>query len=357
MGLPLYIDFEFGHSKKRYLGLVCCVWQFQNSTRKFNLLSKKERERCRDELWFIADQNPDVVLVSYGIDAEVRSLFSLFQVNHINKLPFKHFICLHREHKMLANKSKALCYGEVIASSQKVKRPFNADKAREDNKDDKKYVNLLNALYKFLNVFSVEHCSYKTLYTEMCVRQHIPELENNMEGILEYCEMDVKHLPALYKTVWVEECTRLKEFPPEQLYKWALLRGRYGAIVAEKVQNGYYIDKVKYMNMTASYGAILTAICEEINKQWPINTFVYDPKLLRYVFKSDVVRHYIRTNAPSYIMKSFKLSKKTKQLSISTETFEQLWGNNKHSLDRNEYLQQIYRYLYTNNSLRGLVRR
>lgn len=354
---PLYIDFEFGKSKERYLSLVCCVYSYQGVTYTHSLLDSNNKAKCKNDLQAIADRHSDLTIISYGVDAEVRALMSLFKVNHINALPFHHFVCLYREHKMLSNKYKKLLYGEVIGGGVKTRRQFNFEKQKENNSEDKKYINLLNALFKYCGIYSQEHTSYKKLYTEMCVRHHGPELENNMEGIIEYCKMDVEHLPKLFTAMWKDEELRLKEFNKYKIWWWMLTRGYYGAIVAEKVQNGYYIDKDKYYNISSSYVKIQATICEYINKKWPVNTFVYDQKSSRFVFKADVVQTYINTQAPAYVKKCFKITPKTKNLSISMNAFKQLYENKKHNLDRNDYLQQIYRYLYTMNSLRGVVRR
>ena len=339
------------------MSLVCCsvVIPELGVDKNYNLLQSTGRVEFGEYLKRLA--HPSNRLISYGIDAELRSLFSLYQKNWFTELGFSRFICLHREHKLLANRFPQLTYGTVIGNGKPVKRIYTPQKDVEEKGDSKKYINLENALFKFLNHHTPEHSIYKVRYRDMCIRQVPSELSNNIDGIMEYCHMDTAQLPALHKAMGETLVGRLSDiYTPEQIEHQQEMRGYYGAIVAEKTQNGYYIDGSAFMNFHNSRDRIHAVISTHINKTFPEEkTFKWNHKDKRWVFDRKAVENFLLRKADGRILQQFSRTVKTGALSIAKETFEKLYGGRKHDLDPKDYLQQVYRYLYITSSTRGLL--
>ena len=145
----VYMDFEFGHTRRRYLSLVCASVVCGPEKLRFDLRKRKEREELT---WHLRNTWMSATLVAYNITAEVRSCFSVLRSSDLKDLPFRHYICLQREHRMLANRSKDILYGKVISPGGKaIHRPYVA--AKDETKKDSSFINLTNAIYKFLGIY------------------------------------------------------------------------------------------------------------------------------------------------------------------------------------------------------------
>ena len=139
----IFADFEFGNAVERYPTLIWGSFLVDGSLYDFDLRFESEKQRLRG--WI--EQYKERALVSYALDAEIRSFHSLFQSIYN---PFRYGICLRREHLLLANHCRQLASGTMISKTSKTKIKFNPN----DKKDKKtKYINLLNALWKFLDIF------------------------------------------------------------------------------------------------------------------------------------------------------------------------------------------------------------
>ena len=304
----------------------------------FDLRSRSEQERLKE---FISEHQ-DHVLVSYSLDAEIRALYSLYQKIHN---PFRYGICLRREHLLLANCDRHLISGTVISKTKKIKVQFNP------NSDDKKtkYVNLLNALWKFLEVFDEEHAAYKDRLRDICIRANPQELEENIGSIAHYCGMDTRHLPLLMLKMLEE----LKKRNGTLNWNQILFRGKYADTIAQKVTRGYFVDNPRLVNFCMNRPEVIKKICTHILTKWPdLPTFRLEKG--RYVFQSNTVRDFIKHRTSSAIRSVFNKRTKKGILSLESKLFERLYPN-KHSLDENDYLQQIYKYNYTASALRGIT--
>ena len=353
----IYMDFEFSKSTKRYVELVCAsvVWP-DGRLESYDLTRMYRVAELRQLLDLKV--TPDTVLVAYGVDTEVRALMSLYRTSFLTEIPFKKFICLYREHKMLANRCFRTTWDEVIDKSGcRRKRPFKSDNAEEDTKS-KDYINLLNAQFKFLNIHDEEHVLLKDKCRDICIQGNPTEIQLNMEMIIKYCEMDTRNLPRLHKAMQQELARRLerrKRGYTRDTFNKQLFRGWYGALIAQKVTHGYNVNLTGLINLDNNKGQLIKKFCEGFNKKFPqYKVFVWDAKLLRFVFKADAVRHYIKTMAPLSIRGIFPKSAKTRQLSISQDVFEKIYGGVKDDLPENDFLAQVYKYLRMSSALRGM---
>ena len=290
-------------------------------------------------------------LVAYGLDSELRCLNSLFRQDRVGPKLFDHFICLHREFKLICNRNRNMAYGDVISKKGKINRKYKASKSRENN-EDKKYVHLLNALYKLCGEYNERHIRLKDVYTEMCAKREIREIVKNMKGLIHYCSLDTDLLPSLLYRIG--EFYALNHPFPNTILEQMQKRGKYAELVTYKTQKGYFVSPQKIGNLCSNKDTIIKDIAEYILRTFPDHqTFSFSSTLNRYVFHADVVKNYIQTEAPPYIRSAFGHTKKG-DLSLQTETLEKLYPN-KHNLDPTDYLQQIYRYIYTGNALKGLT--
>ena len=344
----VYFDFEFNSANKQYLNLICGA---DAEGKTWDL----RHEEGRDELkrYVLALWEEEFTLVAYSLESELRSFFSLFRCDKLSDLPFTHYICLHTEHKFWANKNKKYLYGDVIMRGNITKRKYFGRPLKKDEKEsgeDNRTHNLLNALWKWCNSWDEKHARYKDIFRDICIRGDDLEVAQNISEILKYCRMDTMSLPTLHKAM----LRSAKEIELEDYATEQFERGYYTAICAEKAQRGYVIDALGYYNIVAKYPSLISVVCEHINKTFSPETFAFDHKLNRYVFKRNIVQDFV-TKAPPHIKSAFTKTKKTGELSISKDNLEKLYGGVKHSLDPQDYLQQIYKYLITISSLRGVV--
>ena len=165
---------------------------------------------------------------------------------------------------MLGNRSKDLLYKTVVGANGdlEIRRFTGSDQSKKDGG----YINLLNALFKFGGIRQTEHIKAKNLYRDVCVRHNPSEIELYIKQIMEYCAMDTQHLPALHNGI--EKYKKIKlpsDIPAEQISRETLKRGAYGALIAEKEQDGYTIDVQSFFNLRAAKPKILESMCRHIN--------------------------------------------------------------------------------------------
>ena len=347
----LYIDFEFSVTSARWVELICVSVKWQQNVQNFNLRDRQGKQQFM--AWMMSNVPLDTCIVSYGIDAEVRALMSLYRVNTVAELPWKKYICLFREHKLLANRCVHTTWGTLINSAGKTfKRPFRGGD-REEEKESKKYINLLNALWKFCQIHSEEHARYKDMYRDMCIRNNPVELDRNMAAIMEYCEMDVEQLPALHKAMTEELQKRTGNSP--MLISQQLFRGWYASVIAQKTQQGYYVDYTAWVNLEASRERIIREMAEEINRLFPeLQPFGWSAKDNRHILNSKKVQGWIDENTPLLIKNIIGKTAKEKKWKLQKDILERIYSGVKHNLPEDDLLAQLYRWLQLSSSMRGL---
>ena len=337
----LYMDFEFSGTNKKFVDLICCSLIYKRELRSFRLVTPELRKELIDFLLSIREEKKK--LVSYGLEAELRSLFSLFGTERLNTVMentgIEEFVCLHAEHKILANKNTAITHGEVILKGKKTFRKY-------DDTDNKKVLNLINAIFKFNKEYDEDHAKSKERIRDVCIRNEPHEIHKSFLAIINYCEMDVECLPVLYHNMHFAQPTA----------DTSTQRGKYVAIVAEATQQGYYVNRTQVDNLRKNSRHIVGDICRSINKKWPDEkTFSY--KNGHWTFHSSVVEKYIHKSYPGEYVARLPKTEKTGKISVSIPTFEKMFGSKvKQSLKEDDYLQQVYKFLYTRSAISGIVR-
>ena len=345
----IFMDFEFNTHNKRFYNLICAATYTATEGHTWDLRPESGKKLFID---YLNKQGKDIILVSYGLSAEIRALFSLYDTENLDDLPFKYFIDLHAEHRLLANRHKELTTGELYVDGKLTKIPFHPEKKKQgfDN------INLLNALHTVNGSVEEKHLKAKDFCRDICINGWDREIDNYIDTIKDYCLMDTAELPKLLDNMVKIHCDRGTD--PGKLVFDMLDRGQYVACTAEAEQRGYYIDIDRFNNLTKNYGSILGDICKNVLERFPrYNTFSFDPKSNLYSFHVGEAIRYIEDNYPPEFVRSLPKTEKTNKISVSVDTLEKFYGHIRHTLSDEDYLQQVYKYLYTRSSLSGLVRR
>ena len=288
------------------------------------------------------------VICGYNVDAEIRSLFSLYRTIYI---PWNHFLCLRREQLCLANRHAGPNTGVVIEKGKKVEIPFHKFPGQKTGA----HCNLLNALWSFCKIYEEKHVALKNEIVELIVTRP-EEIRGRMREILEYARLDTAHLPQLLVAMWEEYHKRLQDHPEllKTLKREMLFRGEFARIIAMKGQIGHHVDVPALSSMVSKSKDILNKIAKYILEQWPERkTFSFVPRTQTYTFHALVVSEFIDKEAHPAIRQYFRKTEKKDQWSINKDVFERLYPN-KHSLQKDDYLQQIYRYTATKSALSSL---
>ena len=353
----LYIDFEFSSSSKRWHSLICVAAIYPDGVLRSNqLMNPFGKQEFIQNLRTYC--NAETTVVCYGVEAEVRSLFSALRVNTLKELPFQKYICLFREHRLLANRCTRTTWGKVIDKAGKERtRNYTGGGSTEERNDTHQYINLLNALYKFSGVYEPEHAAYKERYRGMCIRNHETEILRNLSGIIQYCEMDTKLLPQLHKDMRAELQKRYANnglsWDEEVVAQQQLFRGWYGALCAQKTQAGYHVDLAALINLNAAKSTVLSEFAKNFNLKFPdYNVFEWNPKELRYKYTRSEVERYVVEQRPELIPK-FPKTAKTQELSITKDHLGEMYEAIKYNLPEDDFLAQIYKYITLSLALRG----
>ena len=346
----VFMDTEFHATSDRfYNDLYCCSIVFYGKMHSFNFL--QDPQKAGEELrQFISSLPTKLTLVSFNLDAEIRFLNTLYGEDRIALKLFTNFICLYREYLNLGNRNPEFTHGEVLSHKMKTTRKFKPSQ-KSENTEDRKYMNLLNALYKLLGIHSPTHMAAKNNLTRLCASGDRKELILQQDALVSYCEDDTRNLPALLQKMWNYYREHFPETDPQTLKEQILFRGLYAEMITYKIQKGYYLDIPKLMCLMGNVPFILRDIALNILERWPqYVTFEWKGEAGRFVFKKEAVFEYLKKKP-----KLRKLFGETPggDISLSTEFFEKIFPN-KHSLKEDDYLQQVYKYLYTRNSLIGL---
>lgn len=346
---PLFCDFEFTPGVGPfYRKLICAVFTTQGGQYRFNLMTKEGRDSLRK---FLKERPDNTTLISYGIDAEVKAINTLFKANWLGTVNWN-YICLFRAFRLISNRNREMVYGEVISKKSKVTRKFLGGRS-EDNKEDQKYTGLLNALWKLCGVFDEKHVTAKDVCTMICARGNELEINRNLTQIINYCAMDTDRLPSLLKAT-INYLAHHQGFTIGKIIHNLSIMGAYGKLIGLKEMRGYPINYPRLRRLTENKSDIMLEIITAFkmyhaDQPFP---FTWADDLNRYKFNADVVRSWILKNAPPQIKTQFGKTAEGK-LSLESKTFERIFPN-KHSLDLRDYLQAVYKYLYTASALKGL---
>ena len=338
---PLYLDFEYRNTQARFIELISVGVAYKEQVSALNLTDPHGKQMLKG---FLNSLPPTQLVASYNINAEIRSLFSLYKTEDI---PFKNFYCLFREHRCLANKHRGLSAGKVILQGKLVEVGYKAYRAMQYGET----CSLLNALWKFLGIFDAAHVDAKNKLRDIMLWEPF-HIAAKMPEILAYSKMDVKHLPALHMAIEEEWRVRLERFPEllKSHKKETAFRATHGHIIAKAEQSGYFVDHERLNYICDRKYDLSNEIARFILEKWPDKkTFTWSAKEERYTFHPAVVGGHV-TSDPILSHVFPKTDKGA--VSLKEETFEKLYPKYDH--DPNNYMQQVFAFLRTRNALKNL---
>ena len=347
----LYIDFEFRSGTGRYFELlICATTMYEGVMQEWNLLKKEGREALASfldhDLWV------DTVIVAYGVDTEYRAINTLFNAVYGEEFGcdrFTSYICLYREFLCISNKSKTMNWGYSVGKEgEKVFKRFNP---RASGADSRTGINLPNAIFKLLQVYDPQHAKAKNYYHKLCISAGVATLHKEYKNIQEYCNDDVKYLPLLlekmielYKPFYVTERHTLNIM---------LNRGSYGKLIGKKTQRGYYINRQGTVNLISNKDSALASLIDEIQRKFPHQPRMFSRKK-EGGWKKEVkkIRNWIDKNISPDVK---KLLVKTDggEWSLAEESLGKIYRD-RYNLPENDFLAQIYKYIYMEQQLKGL---
>lgn len=344
----LYLDFEYNETNKKFVNLLCAGVRYKGEISSRDLTTEGGIIGFKKFMHNL----PPVVICSYNITAECRALLSLFRCERL-PTKFKNFICLHREHRLLANKHYKTAAGLGVVKDKKTgKFEIKDIKFGEYTaKGFKPHTNLVNALYKFLGDYNPTHLELKEKMLDVIIRRpHL--IPNHFQRIMDYAMLDTDKLPDLFDAMVEEYEERLNPEHLTNLKKEMLFRGYQGYIMACKEVQGTHLNMEALVNLVDNKNEIINKVSDYITNKWPdIKTFTENPKTGLATFHASAVRDEIN-KMPEIFKRQFPRSKKTQKISVGQEVFEKFYPKYDHHPD--DYLQQIFRYLRTRSAMSSL---
>lgn len=351
-----YIDFEFSNIKEKDLSLVSC-----------SLLFRKDGQQVAERtLWLFNDErnkevlrryvtdaiSKDYIFVSYVVEAEMRSLLTLFKDSPSVLKDIK-FIDLYLEYRNLLNHNHKYAYGEQLIDGNIVTTtppPNKWDKIEYDPSDPR-YLEQEERHHD--PSYSLAACTFKMLGVKIdteekdtvrdIIIQHNPsELSANKDRILRYNASDIAYLPKLLLRFL--ECSSLGD--PSKWVKSALSRGDYAARTARMIRHGYPINRTKVDLFTQNVDGILQAAIDDcLEYSSEVESFRWDKRKGAYVKDEKAIRAWIEgQNKPMW-----RKTDKSK-LSLSKDAFRDWYDSTSAG-----FAGAYCRYLKTRQSLNGFT--
>ncbi len=341
-----FIDFEFRGISNQNLDLVCVAILATENThhkyqREFWLWDNTESERAKAFILKLIREG--YLFVSYVVEAEARSLMTLFQ----KEIKQTKFIDLYLEYRCLLNHNHQLQYGmqyingKILETSPPPSK-WDLTEGEEDNEaHHKPSYSLAAACYKLLGIKidAVEKAEARDI-----IINHPDKLLENRKRIQDYCMSDVVHLPLLLNAAFKQFKDRGIFY--EEWLKGALSRGDYAIATAKMIREGYPVNLEKVSMFTENIANILNAAIEDVLASDPERkTFEKDKKTGKYKAKEKAIRDFIRENPKPYWRKTDKGS-----LSISKDAFRDWYDTSSEG-----FPGAFCRYLSTKQSLNGFL--
>ena len=347
-----FLDFEFNHSKDKFLNLVACDIRLSNGDfRGVYWLHNNVQDQIRlsDTINFL--HNEGFIFVAYSAIAEVRSVLSLPNMPEVTEMQW---IDLWLEYRNLLNHNNKFSYGEQLIKG-KIKKTF-PPKPKWHNSDQdssKPEDNYAAACFKLLGI--LVDTDRKKAVRDIIISADEELIEANKQEILDYNEDDVINLPALLKRI----LDIYKKSYPKSLHPkikgWMLGRGNYAARSGVMERDGYAINFDYTRNFADSIGDILGEIQGEVNDLFPdVTPFNYKPKTGTYSWNQKVTRAWIEELpfADKWVTTDPSTRHPDGQLSLSLDAFQKFF-NHQHSFPKDNLGAQIVRYLKAKQNLNG----
>lgn len=341
----LYLDFEFTNINERCLKLVCvCSVLYDGGelveTKKFWLYNRENLEEEREaSAYFLSHANAGTTFVAYAMEAEARSLMTLWWMHHRFKA-----IDLYLEYRCLTNHWEEYAYGQQLINGKVVKTtppPLYTEVDEEDNEHHHKPQHSLAACtFKLLN--KIIDTEEKTSVRDIIIFER--DIESHRERILEYCMSDILHLRDIFRAIGT---AHLKAgFTFTEFIDAAISRGDYAVCAARMSRLGYPVNMEKVRKFSGCTAAILNESAQEVvdNSEFPLFRKNVKTKLFSMHIAS--IRQLI-LSTPHYD-KWLKTDKG--ELSYSRKAFDKFYNK-----DTPGAIGAFIRYLSLKQSLNGFT--
>ena len=315
----VFIDTEFNQTSEENVNPVCAVCSVNGFITRFDTRIPGERDlfKC-----FINDHIlAGSVFVSYAFTAEAR----FFRACGIDILdPRLRAVDLFIEYSLLLNHNDDLAYGSQLIDG-KIKHTRKPNRWRQDDDDDepgshqKPSYSLAAATYKLLG--EQRDTEHKDKMRDLIIAGG-PFSPEDFKAIMDYCEEDVVHLPALHK----EMNAQFKNYVPDVanasgFFEEQVLRARYAALTAEMESIGMPLDVVATKRFIEAIPKMTRGMQLSINENLQIPLF-------RQVSKSCRVLSMDTKLLKAWIESTQDLSKwpktETDGISLASESWEKI---------------------------------
>jgi hypothetical protein len=262
------------------------------------------------------------------------------------------WIDLYLEYKMLLNHSDKYAYGhQLIDGKPKITRkPKNkweyiADESSSGESHDKASSSLAAACYKLLAIeIDTDH---KDEIRGLIIDADPRRIDENIAAILEYCESDIKHLPALAGAITKAVIALYGGAVTVSRYlDEAQNRARYSVSTAKMVSRGYPIDEVAARAFTLNVPEILGACRDDINSltREKLGFDLFE----KGAMKQKEMQDYIAAN-----FNDWPVSPKTRRPSLKEEIISRRTSA-RHSYSEDP-IDQLLRFARLKQSLNGFL--
>lgn len=317
--------------------MVAAAVKWQDKTYKWWLFNDAQKKCFLD---FIHSLPPDVIFVSYSVEAEARSFISL----GLDPRKYK-WQDLYLEYLMMMNHNHEIAYGKhLIDGKVRRLRPYV---------DEKGKASLAGALWKMCEItVDTEH---KSKMRDLIISDPEEFTITEQTDILLYAASDVDYLPQLQRAI---ANYMMNKLPKSEIKKWfdeSLLRGDYAVETAYMVTHGYPLRKEWALNLTENVEALLDDCIRDINSQFEGEyvPFRFDKAKFRWVQNQANWRKWIKDNK---LEKGWPLTdggkSGKKEISLAIDAWTDRFDY-KHTYPRNNYGAQIVRFLKLKQSLNG----
>ena len=340
----LYLDFEFTNINERDLKLVCvCSVLYDGGelveTKSFWLYDAPFDEILLAASYFNNHAKADTTFVAYAMEAEARSLFTLWR----GIAPFK-AIDLYLEYRCLTNHWEDYAYGQQLINGKVVKTTPPPLYKEIDEEDDEKHHkpehSLASCTFKLLN--KIIDTEEKKDVRDIIIYER--DIEAHRERILAYCLSDILNLRDIFRAIGQAHLKAGYTF--NEFIGYALCRGEYAVCAARLTRSGYPVNMEKIRKFSGSVTEILAEAAKDVLEVSEIPLFRKNVKTKTYSMHIAAIRDLILTTP--YATKWMRTDKD--QLSYSRKAFDK-W----YSKETPGAIGAFIRYLSLKQSLNGFL--
>lgn len=355
----VYLDTEFSHSNRKNISVICVSlsvddepaksywvhWRRKLITNGFLIANDLEREI--DKL-----RQRGATFYAYMASAECRALESL----GIDALSLK-WVCLYSEWRQLKLNNNNHSYGRYLrkngisAATGQFEygrgghsTPPSMVKEHNEGKDNTEVGNgYADAVYHLLNI-KVDS-RRKELMRNVCIRGDYDEIEANRQEIIEYCESDIEHLPALADSISTK-LRRTFRLSEESYQNISQERGRFAGPVTGRIERtGIPFDLEAANHLSSNVSAARDSLLGSYREQVEFPFYQKEKATLREFTGHWVNKYFLFED---YIVNTLGLQEewpKTKSGNLSQDND-----------DLKEYSgdENIYAFRQTKKALQGL---